>query len=317
MAALLGLAAALGALWWALFALKPYELAPEALQARYAHTAQAAGGLSVELKPVAAGQTPGHAFDLRFGTFDGTAVMGRIVYPSDPALATRPFPMLIALHAMGRTHWRWWLAEFKGRPTRENTHQVTALALQLGYAVVALDARRHGDRKGSEPWSRERMQDLHIWGRREPYERMIVDTVKDHRVLLDWVVQQPQLDATRIGAVGYSMGAQAALLLAGTDARVGAVAAMVPPHLDDKVAAVAPMNVAARLQATRVWLLTADDDEYASPRDNRELFNALPGPDKRHLRFPGGHVLPESYVEQLRPWLEATGKTRGLPMPTP
>jgi dienelactone hydrolase len=316
-AALLGLMGALGVSWWAVFGLKPYQLSPEALQARYAYGTQAVGAWAVQPGPVAAGTGPGHAFDLRFRTFDGTAVMGRIVYPSDPAQATRPFPVLLALHALGRTHWRWWLPEFKGRPTLENTHQVTALALKAGYAVVALDARGHGDRKGTAPSARELLRDLHLWGRREPYETMIVDTVKDYRVLLDWIVRQPQLDATRIGATGYSMGAQAALLLAGTDARVGAVAAMVPPHVDNKVAVVAPNNFAPRLQAARVWLLTADDDEHAGPDDNAALFAALPTVDKRHLRFPGGHVLPEAYVEQLRPWFEASLGSRGASASAP
>lgn len=36
MASLLGLAALLGALWWALFGLKPDDISPEALRARYA-----------------------------------------------------------------------------------------------------------------------------------------------------------------------------------------------------------------------------------------------------------------------------------------
>lgn len=316
-AALLGLVVALGVFWWAVFELKPYHLSPEALQARYAHEAQTVGEWSVQTSPAAPGAAPGHAFDLRFRTFDGTAVMGRIVYPSDPARATRPFPVVLALHALGRTHWRWWLPEFKGRPTLENTHRVTALALEHGHAVVALDARGHGDRKGTAPLSRELLRDLHLWGRREPYEHMIVDTVKDYRMLLDWVVRQPQLDATRISATGYSMGAQAALLLAGTDARVGAVAAMVPPHVDNKVAVVAPINVAPRLRATRVWLLTADEDEYASQGDNADLFAALPAVDKRHLRFPGGHVLPEAYVEQLRPWFDASIGSRGTSASAP
>ena len=35
---LFGFAGALGALWWALFALKPYDITPEQLAARYAHT---------------------------------------------------------------------------------------------------------------------------------------------------------------------------------------------------------------------------------------------------------------------------------------
>lgn len=36
---------------------------------------------------------------------------------------------------------------------------------------------------------------------------MIVDTVRDCRLLLDWVETQPQLDSRNIRVAGYSMGA--------------------------------------------------------------------------------------------------------------
>lgn len=104
------------------------------------------------------------------------------------------------------------------------------------------------------------------------------------------------------------MGAQMALLLAGTDGRVSAVAAMVPPGLTNRVAAVAPLNVTHKLAATRVWLLTGDEDEHASVDENAALFAALPGAGKQHLRFASGHLLPADYVERLLPWLtEARG----------
>jgi dienelactone hydrolase len=313
MSTLLGLAGALGALWWAVFALKPYELTPQQLEARYAHQASPARPADVELGEIEAvtiGQTQAYAVSLRLRSFDGEMALGRIVYPQDPASATAKgarWPVLVALHGLGRTQWRWWQPAYKGRPTIENTHRVAERALQQGLVVVALDARGHGDRKNPERplIVRELMTDLHVWGRREPYERLIVDSVRDYRVLLDWLARQPHLDASRISATGYSMGAQMALLLAGTDTRVGAVAAMVPPQTDRKVAVVSPLSVAPRLQHTAIWLLSADDDEYASVEANAALFEALPGTDKRHLRFPGGHLLPEDYPEQLQPWLQA------------
>jgi dienelactone hydrolase len=307
---LLGLAGAVGALWWALFALKPYDITPEQLAARYAHATPTPAAVQLGApQPITVGQTAAWASDLVLPSFDGAVARGHIVYPADPAVVAAPRPVLLGLHAMGRTHWRWSQAEFKGRPTIENTHRLTELALQQGYVVMALDAREHGDRKNPDHplIARELLRNLHWWGEREPYERLIVDTVKDWRVLLDWVVRQPQFDRGNIRAAGYSMGAQMALLLAGTDARVRAVAAMVPPAVDDKVAAVAPHNVAARLGGTTVWLLTADDDEYASADANAALFAALPGPGKRHLRFPGGHLLPVDYVAALQPWFDRAG----------
>lgn len=287
----LALAAAAGAAIWHFVWLKPYSVTADELQARYAH--------QEALTPA-----DGHAVDLRLKSFDGALIHGRIVYPSDPATAARPFPVLVGLHAMGRGHLRWWQAEVNGRPTIEQTHRITQMALRQGYAVVAIDARAHGHRRplGQPHPAQRAMRDMHWFGQRQAYERMIIDTVRDHRVLLDWLAGQPHLDARRTKAVGYSMGAQVALLLAGLDARVQGVAALVPPHLGDNVAVVAPMTLIAGLQGKRIWLLTGDDDDHASPQQNQALFDAIPSQDKQHLRFDSGHLLPTDYVEKLSDW---------------
>ncbi len=287
----MGLAAAVAAAIWHFVWLKPYSITPSELQARYAYKAAFTPG-------------EGHSVHIRLQSFDGALLHGRIVYPGDPAQARRPFPVLIGMHAMGRSHLRWWLPDIGGRPTIEQTHRITQMALQQGYAVVAIDARGHGERRhlGQRTLAQRAMRDMHWFGQRQAYEQMIVDTVRDHRVLLDWLVAQPQLDAGRILAAGYSMGAQGALLLAGLDDRVQAVAAMVPPHLGDNVAVVAPMNLVGGLQGKRVWLLTGDDDEHASTQQNQALFQAIPSQDKKHLRFASGHLLPTDYVERLSDW---------------
>ncbi len=312
--ALTAAAAALGALWWLFFALKPYTIHPEQLQARYAHAAPDSQAGPVQLgsvEVVQVGDTRAWAQSLSFRSFDGALVLGRIVHPTDPAdaAAADAAPgqrrVMLALHAMGRTQWRWWHGEFNGRPTIESTHRLAERALQSGHVVVALDARGHGDRKDPQQRliARKLLRDMHLWGKREPYERLIIDTVKDYRVLLDWVERPSGLGAAQVRAAGYSMGAQMALLLAAVDARVRSVAAMVPPHLDAKVAVVAPSTVVSRLANVEVWLLTAEDDEHASPSESEALFVALPSTAKRHLRFPGGHVLPAAYVDQLQPWI--------------
>jgi dienelactone hydrolase len=279
---------------WHFLWLKPYNVTAPELQARYAYKEEFTPGT-------------GHSVNLRMRGFDGELFEGRIVYPSDPAQATRPFPVLIGLHAMGRSHMRWWQAELNGRPTIEQTHRIKEMALQQGYAVVAIDARLHGQRRplGQPHPAKGILRDMHWLGKRQPYEQMIIDTVRDHRVLLDWLVKQPHLDAKRIKAIGYSMGAQCALVLAGLDERVRAVAAMVPPHLGQNVAAVAPVNFMPGLQGKRIWLLSADEDDHASQKQNQALFEAIPGQDKKHLRFVSGHQLPEGYFDQLSAWFKS------------
>jgi pimeloyl-ACP methyl ester carboxylesterase len=162
----------LGALWWAVFSLKSYDITPEEFQARYAYPRST---VSVELTSIG-----GNAADLEFRSFDGERVIGRIVYPGAPGPEAKRFPVLIGLHGLGRTHLRWWQADFKGRPTIEGTHLITKLALERGYAVIALDARRHGQRDPGFAAS-SLLTGLKLWGKREPYERMVIDTVKDYR----------------------------------------------------------------------------------------------------------------------------------------
>ncbi|MGN6827591.1 hypothetical protein [Paucibacter sp. M5-1] len=182
---LLGGVALIGALWWGLFGLKPYQISAAELQARYAYSPPQ--DLALQLAPI-----KDLAQDFSFTSFDGSIVNGRIRYPSDPATAGAPFPLLIAMHGMGRSHWRWWQAEYKGGKTLEHTHKLTELALQRGHAVIAIDARRSGARKDPKVDIEQLMDDLHLWGQREPYEAMLVDTVRDHRLLLDWVTRLPR-----------------------------------------------------------------------------------------------------------------------------
>ncbi len=289
---LFGLTALAAAIWHFVW-LKPYSTTPAELQARYAYKETFTPG-------------EGHSVDFRLRSFDGELLHGRIVYPGDPAQASRPFPILVGMHAMGRSHLRWWQAELNDRPTIEQTHRITQMALQQGYAVVAIDARAHGQRRHlGQPHAAQRaMRDMHWFGRRQAYEQMIIDTVRDHRVLLDWLATQPHLETGRIQAAGYSMGAQGALLLAGLDDRVKAVAAMVPPHLGDNVAAVAPIQLVSGLQDKRVWLLTGDEDDHGTSEQSQALFDAIPSQDKKHLRFPSGHLLPADYVEKLSDWFK-------------
>ena len=288
--------AGVAALWYGVFGLKPYSLSAEELTARYAYPMKQQVQLALkELSP--------QSFEFTYQSFDGVTVNGRISYPQDPKTIQSPVPVLIGAHAMGRSQIRWWQDSYKDRATFEQTDKITAMALEKGYAVVAIDARHHGLRKDPNLSIVDIIDNLHWWGEREPYEAMLVDTVRDHRVLLDWLVQQPMLDKNNIKLAGYSMGAQISLLLAGVDSRIQSVAAIVPPHMNSTTAVVAPLNVIAGLADNPVWLFTADDDEYASIKQNQQLFDALPNADKKLFRFDSGHLLPADYVTKLEPWL--------------
>lgn len=287
---------ALAAGWYALFGLKPYSVTATEINQRYAYTLSQPVELTLQ-------SDDSNGYHFSYTSFDGARVNGYMRLPEAGNNISRPVPVLIGAHAMGRSHVRWWHESYKDRPTRESTDKITAMALAKGYAVVTIDARNHGECKDPDLGIAELLHNLHWWGKREPYEAMLIDTVRDHRVLLDWLSTQPQFDAERIDITGYSMGAHVSLLLAAVDYRVKRVAAVVPPHINNYTAIVAPLNMLTGLADNPVLLFSANDDEYASKKQNKALFNALPNTDKQHYVFGGGHVLPADYVQHFETWL--------------
>jgi len=235
-------------------------------------------------------------FAFTYKSFDGQVVYGQISYPD---AESEKYPVLIGVSAMGRSYVRWWVDTFNDNPTVTQANKIADIADLNGYVVVSIDARYHGKRKVPGRSLRSIMNDLHIFGDKSDYEAMIRDTVLDHRVLLDWIGQQENLDANRILAAGYSMGGQISLILGSIDARISKIISIVPPFIDDKTALVAPKNFVSKLGDKPVLLITASDDENASASENDFLFGLLPGANKERIDFDGGHILPEGYVNGL------------------
>ncbi|KID34566.1 alpha/beta hydrolase [Pseudoalteromonas maricaloris] len=288
-----GIIAGVAAVWYAVFGLKPYSVTPEELTQIYSYEQKA---VEVNLSPLKANH-----FALEYKTFDGDKVNGHILYPSNYD-ATKPMPVMVGVHGLGRSDVRWIQESFKGRETYEQTDELTKMALANGYAVIAIDSRNHGKRKNLDHNIIEVMHDLDWWGKREPYENMVIDSVKDHRVLLDWIATQPQFDQNQISVAGYSMGGQISLILAALDKRVDNVLSIVPPYLTNAVARVAIKNFATAVDSPKVWLVSADDDEYTSERENKALFEAIASVQKHHVVIEGGHLLPEGYYKKLQGW---------------
>jgi dienelactone hydrolase len=241
-------------------------------------------------------ETDPHVFAFTYRSFDGEVVYGQLSYPD---AESEKYPVLIGVSAMGRSYVRWWVDTFNNNPTVTQVNKITDIAHSNGYVVASIDARYHGKRKDPERPLRSIMNNLHFFGDKSDYEGMIRDTVLDHRVLLDWIGQQENLNANKIMVAGYSMGGQISLILGSIDARVSKIISIVPPFIDDKTALVAPKNLVSLMGDKPVLLITASDDENASTSENDFLFGLLPGANKERIDFDGGHILPEGYVNRL------------------
>ena len=282
----------LGAIYYAFFTLDTENLTTEQIVDSYNYT-------PVEHMDFELNELDDRLFEFSYTTFDGSKVKGQINYPQE---VKDKYPVLIGLHAMGRSYPRWWTDSINGRPTVTQVNKITQQALQKGYVVIAIDARYHGSRKVADKPLSSIMFDVNFLGDKTDYVEMMSHTIVDHRVLIDWIEQQKQLDINNVHVAGYSMGGQSSLLLAGVDKRVSNVLAIVPPHIENTTASVAPKNVASLLTDQKVWLVTTDNDEYASESNNLALYNALASSNKKHIIFEGGHIINQEYVESLASW---------------
>jgi len=283
------------ALYWYLFvALKEEPIDFQEILSSYNY--QTPRSLDISLTPLGNNQ-----FGFSFTSFDDDRVNGQIRYPQTKKSS---YPVLLGVSAMGRSHERWWNNSYKGRPTITQVNKITDIAINKGYAVIAIDARFHGSRKNPELPVSTIMNRLHYLGDKTAYEDMIRKTVLDYRVLIDWLSTQPQLDETRISLAGYSMGAQIVLLLSTLEENIQQVISVAPPYLDNKVAAVAPINFAPHSRAQDLLLITADNDEFATQAENTALFDFIDIESKQHQVFPGGHILPPGYIDTVAEWLE-------------
>jgi dienelactone hydrolase/lysophospholipase L1-like esterase len=101
---------------------------------------------------------------------------------------------------------------------------------RAGYAVLAPDAYWHGDRIGTGPAGsaetgraeQESLFKLDLWFGRTLWGMF----VRDDQVALDYLCNRPEVDTSRIGATGMSMGSTRAWWLAAVDERVAAVVAV-------------------------------------------------------------------------------------------
>jgi len=114
--------------------------------------------------------------------------------------------------------------------TNGGSESLGAAFLRAGYVVLSPDAYWHGDRAGTGPAGdletsraeQESLFKLHLWYGRTLWGMF----VRDDQIALDYLCSRPEVDATRIGATGMSMGSTRAWWLAALDERIAATVAV-------------------------------------------------------------------------------------------
>lgn len=166
-----------------------------------------------------------------------------------------------------------------------------------GWCAAAIDGPAHGERgavtDATDPAYRQ------MWQRRDPVQEMI----DDWKATLDALSELGEVDSTRIGYWGVSMGTMFGLPYVASDPRVRAAvlgkagmsgSSVQRSGIDTHFKAYAPKVVIPVLFVMQ-W-----DDERFDREGQLELFDRLGSADKRLHAYPGQHVDngPEAFEVQ-------------------
>jgi len=262
---------------------------------------------------------------LRLPGFDpDESVPAIAIYPA----AGGPFPVAICLHC------------FRG--AKEDLEPWCRDLAARGIFAITIDAHLHGERSIAGIFHGDNIASLggeySVW----VHQSSIARTAKDVPIILDALTRRPDVDASRVAATGFSMGASTAMVLAWGEPRVRVVASIVGavdfwwdvtklppgpeqekrkasygPRLRELVGSIDPKPRFARIPPKAVCLINAGHDEYIDIESLRRFVADLEpayGPDRGNLRFvpfpEAGHGVTEAMWKEAREWI-----VRGLQNP--
>lgn len=197
--------------------------------------------------------------------------------------------------------------------------------MTLGYSLVIPDAKYHGERS-YELGFRPPASLPPVISRNEKdsqlLETLMTSTVKDLRIIMDYIQQNNNIAENTFGTIGYSMGGSLAILLSVFDDRISSVVACVPPlnlpargleqfNWSEKVLQgqldITPMKY-ADLQTSPILLLMGKNDFFTTPKEVSDFFENIKIEEKELKYFDSGHILPNEYKLDALRWITKHSK---------
>ena len=231
----------------------------------------------------------------------GFLVPGYLQLPSSGA---EPHPCVLLLHGWSGSKDNWWQ---DGNYVSGGNLRKSLLA--AGFAVVALDAQCHGDRIAQNDFApvNHYVDPTAGASPRKGYftlSDIYVQTTRDYRRAIDYLETRPEIDKTRIGVIGYSMGGTQTFLLTGVEPRGKAAVAVATPAEKSKWSLVAPQNFVRAVGQRPFLTIIGRTDELCPLEHARQLQSLLESKSKDQVLFDAGHKLPADYVPHAVGWVK-------------
>ena len=230
---------------------------------------------------------------LQFKDADGEMVPALLCTPHGKK---GPFPVVIATHGFGSNK-------------SQVCFQVAPALVKRGFAVLAADMPKHGERPGNPGEVMDRSDPVKTF-------RIYRQAVIDDRQLIDLAEQRDDLDTSKgVVLIGYSMGSWISSVVGPADDRVKAMVLMVggatkiPPAAlkVPQVAATDPRLAIPHFAGRPILMLNGRGDTVVTSAMTRLLWDAAPQ-TKKQIRYDCGHLLTEKAYEDAADWIAKTAK---------
>jgi dienelactone hydrolase len=218
----------------------------------------------------------------------GSRVPGLIAIPKQGAAR---YPVVVLIDGIGGWKERWWQASSwnRGRVLVDSL-------IAAGFAVAMIDAPASGERTYENGY----VSAESFVGKYPQLRDLDMQNTVEHRRLIDLLATRADIDTTRIGALGLSMGGRAVFYLAAFEPRIkvgvgGVVALTRMPEM------LWPGHYAPHVTEPMLLLMGRTDAYYTTAQAERVL-ELLASRDKKLVWYDAGHRLPEEYAGEAVAW---------------
>ena len=150
----------------------------------------------------------------------------------------------------------------------------------------------------------------------------MTSTVKDVRIIMDYLQLRFEVPDLKFNIIGYSMGGAIAILLNATDNRITSIVACVPPlnhpekeimgfnwskEIKNGLSNITPSNYSV-FQKSPIMLLMGKKDFFYTEKEVSTFIKEIPKTKKELKYFDSGHVLPNEYKLDAIRWITKHSK---------
>lgn len=169
--------------------------------------------------------------------------------------------------------------------------------LSKGFAVMILDAVYHGERSAENEYAPITLE-YPIAAR-----NMIMQTAIEYRRALDYLSTRTDIDTSRIGMLGLSMGGLITFQLTSIDPRIKTAVAGLTPLIKETIyQPVLASTFASHVQCSSFLMFMGNKDDWYTMTEARQLYDQIPLSQKDFVEYDSGHKPPIKYIDNVTDW---------------